>query len=199
MQAIVAASRTPGYPAEIVAVISNRPEAGGLAWARGQGIAAHSIDHKGYPSREAFEADLQASLDGCGAEIVVLAGFMRLMTAPFVEAWRGRMINIHPSLLPAFKGLDTHARAIEAGATLAGCTVHFVTPDMDGGPIIVQAAVPVTHDDTPDTLAARIITAEHKIYPQALAWVARGEVTFEEPRRRATAEAADILIWPPTG
>ncbi len=199
MQAIVAASRTPGYPAEIVAVISNRPEAGGLAWARGQGIAAHSIDHKGYPSREAFEADLQASLVGCGAEIVVLAGFMRLMTAPFVEAWRGRMINIHPSLLPAFKGLDTHARAIEAGATLAGCTVHFVTPDMDGGPIIVQAAVPVTHDDTPDTLAARIITAEHKIYPQALAWVARGEVTFEEPRRRATAEAADILIWPPTG
>ena len=198
MQALVAAARTSDYPAEIVAVISNRPDAPGLAWAREQGIPTHAVDHKAYPSREAFEADLQAALDTANAELVALAGFMRLMTAGFVERWRGAMINIHPSLLPAFKGLDTHARALEAGVRIAGCTVHFVTPGMDEGPIIAQAAVPVAPDDTPDSLAARILKAEHELYPQALRWVAEGRITFENATRPAglNINQHDVLISP---
>lgn len=143
MMSLVEASRAPGYPAEIVTVISNRPDAPGIAWAKAQGIATMIIDHKAYATREAFEAELDEALVASKAEIVALAGFMRLMTPDFVGRWQSRMINIHPSLLPSFKGLHTHERALETGVRIAGCTVHYVRPEMDTGPIIAQAAVPV--------------------------------------------------------
>jgi len=175
MQSLVEASRAPDYPAEIVLVASNRPEAPGIAWARAQGVRTAVVDHKHYPSRAAFEGALQAILDEHDVELVALAGFMRLMTPAFVEHWRDRMINIHPSLLPSFKGLHTHERAIAAGVKIAGCTVHFVRPEMDEGPIIAQAAVPVLVDDNPDTLAARVLAVEHRVYPAALRLVAAGQ------------------------
>ncbi|MBU2532168.1 MAG: phosphoribosylglycinamide formyltransferase [Alphaproteobacteria bacterium] len=179
MKALVEASRASDYPAEITTVISNRPGAAGLAWAGQQGIDAVAVDHKAYPDRAAFDEKLGETLAAANVDIVVLAGFMRLMTAPLVERWKGRMINIHPSLLPLFPGLDTHARAIASGMKVAGCTVHFVTAEMDVGPIIAQAAVPIVPDDTPDTLAERIITVEHRIYPEAVRWVAQGSVRFD--------------------
>lgn len=182
MMSLVEAARDPSYPAEIILVISNRPEAPGIAWAASQGLPTKVIDHKSYPSREDFEAALHEALVASGAEIVCCAGFMRLMTAGFVEKWSGRMLNIHPSLLPAFKGLDAQAQALAAGVKIAGCTVHFVEPEMDSGPIIAQAAVPVSDDDTPDTLAARILSAEHKLYPHALRLVAAGQVRLEGRR-----------------
>jgi len=178
MQALVEAARTPDYPAEIALVISNRPEAPGLAWAKAQGIPALALDHKLYEDRTHFEGQLQSMLDLSKIELVALAGFMRLMTAPFVERWSGRMINIHPSLLPAFKGLKTHEQALAAGVKVSGCTVHFVSPEMDGGPIIAQAAVPVVSGDTADTLAARVLAAEHRLYPAALARIARDQVVL---------------------
>ena len=177
MMSLVGAAQHDGYPAEIVAVISNRPEAAGLAWARAQGVPTFAINHKNYASRSAFEAELQAVLDKVGAELVALAGVMRLLTEDFTRHWARRMINIHPSLLPAFKGLSTHERVLAAGVRITGCTVHFVVAEMDGGPIIGQAAVPVRADDSPDTLAARVLAAEHRLYPQALAAVASGNVT----------------------
>jgi len=182
MMSLVEAARAPAYPAEVVAVISNRPDAAGLAWARTRGFQAIAIDHKAYPSRESFEAALQAALEETGVELVALAGFMRLLTPAFTDRWSGRMINIHPSLLPAFKGLDTHARALEAGVRITGCTVHFVAAEMDGGPIIGQAAVAVRNGDTPETLAGRVLAAEHRLYPQALAAVASGAVAVEAGR-----------------
>jgi phosphoribosylglycinamide formyltransferase-1 len=168
MQALVEAARAPDYPAEIVLIASNRPEAPGLAWAEAQGIKTLALDHTSYATRDAFEASLQEGLDAVGTEFVALAGFMRLMTPTFVKRWHDRMINIHPSLLPSFKGLHTHARAIAAGVRISGCTVHFVRPEMDEGPIIAQAAVPVLSSDTEASLAARILEAEHTIYPTAL-------------------------------
>jgi phosphoribosylglycinamide formyltransferase 1 len=179
MQSLVEASREPGYPADIVLVISNRPEAPGLAWAAVQGIATAAFDHKTYRSREAFEQAVQKALDAAGVELIALAGFMRLMTAGFVARWTDRMINIHPSLLPSFKGLHTHERALEAGVRVAGCTVHFVRHEMDAGPIIAQAAVSVVTGDTPVTLASRVLSAEHRIYPAALALVASGRTRVE--------------------
>src|SRR5690606_16846438 len=137
-------------------------------WAKAQGLPALALDHKLYEDRTHFEGQLQSMLDLSKIELVALAGFMRLMTAPFVERWSGRMINIHPSLLPAFKGLKTHEQALAAGVKVSGCTVHFVSPEMDGGPIIAQAAVPVVSGDTADTLAARVLAAEHRLYPAAL-------------------------------
>lgn len=175
MMSLVTATLTPTFPAEIVVVISNRPNAGGLSFAAEHGIAALVVDHKAFDSREAFEADLQARLLDHGVEIVCLAGFMRLLTASFVDQWEGRMLNIHPSLLPSFRGLDTHQQAIDAGVKIAGCTVHFVVPEMDAGPIIAQAAVPVEDGDTADDLAARILQSEHKLYPRALELVALGQ------------------------
>ena len=166
MQALVEAAAAPDYPAEIACVISNRPEAAGLAWAKGRGIATAVVDHTKYPSREAFEVELGRAL--AGVDLVACAGFMRLMTKGFVDSWRDRMINIHPSLLPAFKGLDTHARALTAGVKISGCTVHIVRPEVDDGPIIAQAAVPVLDGDTPARLAARVLAAEHRLYPHAL-------------------------------
>ena len=174
MMSLVEAARAADFPAEIVAVISNRPEAAGLAWAQAHGIATRVIDHKAFTSREAFEAELDKALLATGAEIIALAGFMRLMTPAFVTRWQDRMINIHPSLLPSFKGLQTHEQALAAGVKITGCTVHYVRAEMDAGPIIAQAAVPVLSGDTPETLGARVLAAEHKLYPATLRLIASG-------------------------
>ena len=201
MMSLVEAASENGFPAEITAVISNKPDAGGIAWAASRGIETHIIDHKGYASRPAFEAELQAILTGLGTELVCLAGFMRVLTAEFVHDWPGRMINIHPSLLPAFKGLHTHEQALAAGVTITGCTVHFVVPEMDAGPIIAQAAVPVHGGDTPDSLAARILVAEHSLYPIALRLVSDGTIQMADGRavRRGPAPInhASVLYSPP--
>ena len=172
MMSLVEAARQPDYPAEIVPVMSNRPDAPGLAWAAGQGIPATAIDHKLFSRREDFDNALHTALTAAGVDLVCCAGFMRLMTPGFVRQWHGRMLNIHPSLLPAFKGLNAHEQALAAGVKIAGCTVHFVVPEMDSGPIIAQAAVPVADGDTPESLSARILSAEHKLYPHALALIA---------------------------
>jgi phosphoribosylglycinamide formyltransferase-1 len=182
MMSLVEAAATPGFPAEVVAVIANRPDAAGIPWAAGRGIATRVVDHKAFAGREAFEAELHRTILATGARLVCLAGFMRVLTAGFVEKWQGRMLNIHPSLLPLFKGLHTHEQALDAGVRVAGCTVHFVVPEMDAGPIIAQAAVPVLAGDTPDTLAARVLAAEHKLYPHALSLVASGAAAVENGR-----------------
>jgi len=182
MMALVAAARAPNYPAEIAAIISNRPEAAGLAWARAEGLPATLIDHKAYASREAFDAALDQVLVQADVELIALAGFMRIETPAFVRKWQGRQLNIHPSLLPAFKGLNPQAQALNAGVKISGCTVHFVTEDLDGGPIIAQAAVPVCEGDSPESLAARILVAEHKLYPEALALVAAGRTRLGDGR-----------------
>lgn len=176
LEALIDACADPRFPARIVTVVSNRPNAGGLEKARRAGVSAHVIDHTAYPSREAFETALHAHLQDVGVDIVCLAGFMRLLTGDFVGRWGDRMLNIHPSLLPLFKGLDTHARALEAGVRFHGCTVHVVRPDMDAGPIIGQAVLAVGPDDTPETLAGRILGLEHRLYPLALRAVAEGRV-----------------------
>jgi phosphoribosylglycinamide formyltransferase-1 len=182
MMSLVEAARAPDYPAEIVAVISNRPEAAGLAWAAAQGIAAIAIDHKAYATRAAFEARLHTVLLDQRVDLICCAGFMRMLTGGFIDRWRDRQLNIHPSLLPAYAGLDTHRRAIDDGVRVAGCTVHFMRLEMDTGPIIGQAAVPVLFGDTEDTLAARVLAAEHKLYPRALRLVASGVVRVENER-----------------
>lgn len=155
--------------ARVAAVLSNRADAGGLRFAQAQGIATAVLDHKAYPSREAFDAALMQAIDQHAPALVVLAGFMRILTPGFVQHYAGRLINIHPSLLPAFPGLHTHERAIQAGCRFAGATVHQVTAELDHGPILAQAVVPVLADDTPEALAARVLTQEHRIYPQAVA------------------------------
>lgn len=175
MRALIEAAKDEDYPAEIVLVLSNVADAGGLDFARQNKIAIAVIEHRKFPSREIFDNAMDVALKAAGTEIVALAGFMRLLSPRFVESWRGRMINIHPSLLPAYKGLHTHRRAIEAGEKFAGCTVHFVTPELDDGPTILQAKVPVLPGDTEDALAARVLEQEHKIYPQALRLVAEGK------------------------
>jgi len=168
MMALIAAARAAEYPAEIVCVVSNAADAKGLEFAAANGIATRVIDHKTFASREAFEAALDAYLRSMNVEAIALAGFMRVLTAGFISGWDGRMINIHPSLLPAYKGLHTHERAIADGANLHGCSAHLVTPELDGGPVLLQAEVPVLSGDTADVLAARVLTQEHRIYPQAL-------------------------------
>jgi phosphoribosylglycinamide formyltransferase-1 len=172
MRALIEAAKEKNYPAEIVLVLSNVADAGGLNFARQNGIETKVIEHQKFPSREIFDNAMDVALNAADVEIVALAGFMRLLSPRFVEKWHGRMINIHPSLLPAYKGLHTHRRAIEAGEKFAGCTVHFVTPELDDGPVILQAKVPVLPGDTEDTLAARVLEQEHKIYPEALRLVA---------------------------
>lgn len=174
MMALAEAARSPGCPFDVGAVIANRPDAAGLSWAAKQGLSTLCIDHREFAGRQAFEDRLHEGIVGSGCEFIALAGFMRLLTPAFVDRWYGRMINIHPSLLPAYKGLHTHARALADGVRIAGCTVHFVVPEMDAGPIIAQGAVPVIDGDTPDTLAARILALEHHLYPRALALVASG-------------------------
>ncbi|MFN7056602.1 phosphoribosylglycinamide formyltransferase [Hyphomonas sp.] len=170
MEALLKAAEDPSYPAEPVLVLSNRPEAKGLETAAAAGIPTRAIDHKLYgKDREAFERELDAALTDAGIEIIALAGFMRVLTPWFVTRWEGRMVNIHPSLLPKYKGLDTHQRAIEAGDREAGCTVHWVSAGVDEGEIIAQAAIPILPGDTADTLAARLLPEEHRLYPRALA------------------------------
>lgn len=192
MMALVEAARAADYPAEIVAIVASRPDAAGLTWAKAQGLPTTAIDHKAYATREAFDEAVHAALVEARADLIALAGFMRIQSAAFVGKWEGRQINIHPSLLPLFKGLHPHKQALDAGVKIAGCTVHFVTEEMDSGPIIAQAAVRVLPGDTPDALAARILKAEHKLYPLALRLVAAGE-TATTPAAAGGDAACDML------
>jgi phosphoribosylglycinamide formyltransferase-1 len=187
MAALIAAARAPDFPAEIALVLANRSDAAGLGRARDAGVPTAVIDHKIYAGRDEFEGSMQALLEIHGIEFICLAGFMRILSAPRRARWRGRMINIHPSLLPAFRGLDTHARALAAGVKLHGCTVHFVEPELDSGPIIAQAALEVGDDDTPDILGARVLALEHALYPRALALVAAGRIVTDGARTRVLA------------
>jgi len=182
MQALVERARDPSYPAEIVLVLSNRPDAAGLAFAKDHKIACAAADHKIYAGREEFERSMQLLLELHRVELICLAGFMRMLTPWFVGQWQGRLLNIHPALLPAYRGLDTHARALADGVKIHGCTVHFVVPALDEGPIIAQAAVAVLDSDTPESLAARVLLEEHAIYPAALACVAEGRLRVEGNR-----------------
>ncbi len=176
LKSLIDACAAPDFPAEIVIVVSNEPNAAGLDRARAADIPATVINHHDYATREAFDEALSEAVRAAGAELVCLAGFMRLVTEAFLHDWRDRLINIHPSLLPAFGGLNTHARAITAGVRFTGCTIHFVRAEMDAGPIIVQAVVPVLTDDTPDSLAARVLVAEHQAYPLAIRLIGEGRV-----------------------
>ena len=198
MQAIVDAAQAEDYPAEIALVVSNNPDAAGLAWAEERGIETEVLNHRDYETREEFEKALDTLIRLYGARIVCLAGFMRILTPFFTEKWRDLLINIHPSLLPSFKGLHTHERALEAGVRIHGCTVHYVRPEMDDGPIIGQAAVPVLHGDTPDTLAARVLEAEHQLYPQCIALACSGKarVAGERVRLQVREFGADLLMNP---
>jgi phosphoribosylglycinamide formyltransferase-1 len=179
LQSLIEACKAPDYPAKIVLVVSNVPQAQGLLRAESALIPSRVIDHKDFASREAFDATLDASLKEAGVELLCNAGFLRLHTEGFVRSWWNRHLNIHPSLLPAFKGLHTHARVLNEGVKISGCTVHFVRPEMDTGPIVAQAAVPVLPDDTPDSLAARVLAAEHRLYPHAVRLVATGAARVE--------------------
>jgi len=198
MEALVAASARDTYPADIALVVSNRPDAIGVARAAAAGIATVVVDHKPFGAdREAFERALAAQLEPRGIDLVCLAGFMRLFTPWFIGRWRDRMLNVHPALLPAFKGLDTHARALAAGVKIHGATVHMVVPEMDSGPIICQAALAVHDDDTPESLAARVLALEHRIYPAALALVATGRVHIRGERCIVDADkVGDLLVVP---
>lgn len=199
MQALVEAAKSPDYPAEIALVVANRPDAPGLDWAKAQGLPTLGLDHTHYEDRAHFESQLNSVLTTSQIDIVALAGFMRLLTEDFVSTWHNKLINIHPSLLPSFKGLNTHQRALDAGVKIAGCSVHFVRAQMDVGPIITQAAVPVLEDDTAETLAARVLEAEHKIYPNALALVASGKakVVGEQVRVAPSVNQQAMLVSPP--
>ena len=179
MEAIVEACAAQAWPARIAAVISNRADAAGLDYAAARGIATAAVEHRAYPDREGFDAALAQAIDAHAPDLVVLAGFMRILTAGFVQRYAGRLLNIHPSLLPAFTGLHTHRRAIEAGCKLAGATVHYVTAELDHGPIVAQAAVPVLPDDTEQTLAARVLASEHRLYPMAVRWAVEGALQVD--------------------
>jgi phosphoribosylglycinamide formyltransferase-1 len=183
MAALIEAAKDKSYPAEIALVLSNRPDAAGLATARGNGIATEIVDHTLFgKDRDAFERAMQTVLEKHRIDLVCLAGFMRLLSPTFVGQWQNRLLNIHPALLPAFKGLDTHQRALDAGAKAHGATVHFVVPEMDAGPVIMQGAVAVRSDDTERSLAARVLAVEHRIYPEALRFVAEGRVNVVDGR-----------------
>ena len=198
LQALIDACAEADYPAEIGLVISNRPDARGIDRADRAGLATRLVDHRHFPDREAFERALDRALADAETGLVCLAGFMRLLTPWFVERWRDRLINIHPSLLPAFPGLDTHARALAAGVRISGCTVHFVRAEADSGPIVVQAAVPVLQDDDPPSLAARVLDAEHRCLPLAVRLIAEGRVRVAGERCEiAAAELPSTLISPP--
>lgn len=199
MEALIKSTQAPDSTAEIAAVISNVPDAQGLRTARALGVAALCVDHKSFPGREEFEAEIDGLCRTRGVDLILCAGFMRLMTAGFVARWRGRMVNIHPSLLPSYPGLGTHARALKDQARIHGCSVHFVTVDLDGGPIIAQAAVAVMPEDTVETLAERVLAEEHRLYPMVLAWLAGGLVKLEGDRviyRFEIARDQESLIAP---
>jgi phosphoribosylglycinamide formyltransferase-1 len=182
MVSLIEAASHAGFPAEIALVLSNRPDAEGLTRARESGIATLAIDHKTHPTRESFEQAMDEALAAHNIEFICLAGFMRVLTDGFVERWAGRMINIHPSLLPLFRGVHTHRRALEEGVRVHGCTVHFVVPELDAGPIIAQAVVPVVPGDTEESLAARILVQEHVLYPKALCMICDGSARLEGGR-----------------
>jgi phosphoribosylglycinamide formyltransferase-1 len=197
MRALIEAAATPDYPAEVVVVIANRPDAAGLTHAAACGIATTTVDHTRFGDREAFERALQQDLQARSVDLVCLAGFMRLLTPWFVQQWTGRMLNIHPALLPSFKGLHTHEAALRAGVRIHGATVHFVATEMDSGPIIAQGAAPVLIGDTPATLAARVLTVEHRLYPLALRLVAEGRVRIEDGRCVIAGDAAEGALLVP--
>ena len=199
MAALIDAAKAADFPAEIVTVISNRADAGGLEKAAASGIPTVVIESKPFgKDRAAFEAVLQSALEQHKVELICLGGFMRLLTAEFVQRWYGRMLNIHPSLLPSFPGLDPHGQALRAGVKISGATVHFVIPETDAGPIVMQGAVAVRDDDTPETLAARILEIEHRIYPDALRLVASGQIRLEGGvcKIAGSAGSGDPLISP---
>lgn len=191
MAALVEAARDPAFPAEVCCVLSNRPDAKGLEFARERGIPAAVIDHKAYTSKAEFEEAVTTTLLDHGVDFVCLAGFMRIVSPAFIERWHNRLINIHPSLLPSYKGLHTHERALADGVKLTGCTVHFVRAEMDVGPIVAQAAVPVLTGDTPESLAARLLTAEHRLYPLALRLIAEGKAKVNGEIVDISPDAAD--------
>lgn len=179
MEAIVRACLDEGWPAQVAAVIANRPDAAGLAFAASHGIATAVVDHRQFPDRDSFDAALAQEIDGFAPDLVVLAGFMRVLTDGFVDRYAGRMLNVHPSLLPSFPGLKTHQQALDAGVRLHGASVHFVTSQLDHGPIVAQAAVPVETGDTPATLAERVLATEHIIYPRAVRWFVEGRLALD--------------------
>ena len=193
MAALIEAAKATDYPAEIALVVSNVAEAPGLAIARKEGVPTAVVSHRDRPDRETFDRAVSVELERHGVELVALAGFMRIFSPWFPTRWAGRLINIHPSLLPSFKGLHVQQQALDAGVRLSGCTVHFVIPDLDAGPIIAQAAVPVLADDTQDTLAARILRQEHRLYPLVVRWFAEGRVSLAEGRVAVTG-AAPLLF-----
>jgi len=198
MEAIVRACAAEGWPAQVVAVISSRADAAGLEFARSHGIAAVAVDHKAFASRDAFDAELARTIDGLAPDLIVLAGFMRILGDAFVQRYEGRLVNVHPSLLPAFTGLHTHRRAIEAGCKLAGATVHFVTPQLDHGPIIAQAVVPVLPGDTEAVLSARVLEREHVLYPLAVGWLVRGLLRVEANGVVTQLRGeSQLLLWAP--
>ena len=199
MEAIVGACARERWAAEVVAVISNRPDAGGLAFAAQRGIATATVDHRAFAAREDFDAALATAIDAHAPDVVVQAGFMRILGAAFVARYAGRMLNIHPSLLPAFPGLHTHRRALEAGCKLAGATVHFVTAELDSGPIVAQAVVAVLADDTEATLAARVLAQEHRLYPLALRWWIDGALVVEGGVVRHRDGQSQMLFGEPDG
>lgn len=193
MEAIVRACAAEHWPARVVAVIANRPQAAGLAFARAHGIATAVVDHTAHASREAFDAALAAAIDAHAPDLLLLAGFMRILGPAFVRRYEGRMLNIHPSLLPAFPGLHTHRRALEAGCKVSGATVHFVTADLDHGPIVLQSVVPVRPGDDEQSLAARVLASEHRIYPLAVQWFVRGLLRVEHGVVAQTEGAPQLL------
>lgn len=195
MEAIHRACAAEGWPASVVAVISNRPAAAGLAWAAERGIATAALDHRAHADRAAFDAALADEIDRHQPDLVVLAGFMRILTPVFVARYAGRLLNIHPSLLPAFSGLHTHERALQTGCKVAGATVHFVTAELDHGPIVLQAAVPVLPADTPETLSARVLACEHQIYPRAVRWFVEDQLVLgDDGSVRHTLDAPQWLF-----
>ncbi len=194
MEAIVQRCAEQGWPARVVAVIANKPDAGGLAFAAAHGIATAVVSHKGHATREAFDDALAQAIDAFRPDLLVLAGFMRILGAAFVQRYAGRLLNIHPSLLPAFPGLHTHRRALEAGCKAVGATVHLVTAELDHGPIVMQSVVPVQAGDDEHTLAARVLATEHVIYPQSVRWFVEGKLVVEGGLVRQTDGASQVLI-----
>jgi phosphoribosylglycinamide formyltransferase-1 len=194
MQAVVEQCAQQEWPAQVVAVIANRADAAGLAWAAQRGIATAAVEHRAHARRDDFDTALAAAIDAHSPDLVLLAGFMRVLGVAFVQRYAGRMLNIHPSLLPAFPGLHTHRRALEAGCQAVGATVHFVTPELDHGPIVMQAVVPVLPGDDEDRLAARVLQSEHRIYPLAVRWFVEGRLRVDGLRVVQTDGASQVLI-----
>ncbi|MGA4080422.1 phosphoribosylglycinamide formyltransferase [Ralstonia nicotianae] len=194
MEAIVRACQAEGWPGRIAAVISNRTDAAGLRFAASHGIATAVVDHKAFPDRDSFDTALAAAIDGFAPDLVVLAGFMRILTPGFVQRYAGRLLNIHPSLLPCFPGLHTHEQALAMGVKVHGATVHFVTAELDHGPIVLQAAIEVRAGDTPDSLAARLLEQEHVIYPRAVRWFVEGRLQMERGVVRVSPEASQLVL-----